>query len=52
MFQVVMDNGIIQLTLAKPEGSVVGIKYKGVENLLSHRYKESSRGYICFLILF
>eukprot|EP00261_Vitis_vinifera_P017259 XP_010646859.1 PREDICTED: uncharacterized protein LOC100855354 [Vitis vinifera] len=43
--KVVMDNGIIQLTLAKPEGSVVGIKYKGVENLLSHRYKESSRGY-------
>ncbi|KAJ9670319.1 hypothetical protein PVL29_026699 [Vitis rotundifolia] len=46
MFQVVMDNGIVELTLAKPEGSVVGIKYKGVENLLSHRHKEHSRGYL------
>lgn len=41
-----MDNGIVQLTLSKPEGSVTGIKYKGVENALSHRFKEHSRGYI------
>ena len=44
-----MDNGIVQLTLAKPEGSVTRIKYKGVDNLLSNRYGENSRGYICNL---
>lgn len=40
-----MDNGILELTLAKPEGSVLGVKYNGVENLLSPRNGKHAKGY-------
>ncbi|KAF3327218.1 putative rhamnogalacturonate lyase B isoform X1 [Carex littledalei] len=31
---VVMDNGILQLTLSKPQGRIIAIKYNGIDNLL------------------
>lgn len=52
--QVVMDNGIAQVTLSKPGGIVTGIRYNRVDNLLEVLNKESNRGYMmsnCFLSL-
>ncbi|KAL8141243.1 hypothetical protein V2J09_007264 [Rumex salicifolius] len=42
---VVMDNGILQVTLTKPDGLVTGVRYNGVENLLEYRNVEDNRGY-------
>ncbi|KAF3447273.1 hypothetical protein FNV43_RR12453 [Rhamnella rubrinervis] len=42
---VVMDNGIIQLNISKPEGAVTGISYNGVDNLLEVLNKDFNRGY-------
>ncbi|KAG2698663.1 hypothetical protein I3843_07G160000 [Carya illinoinensis] len=42
---VVMDNGIVQVTLSNPDGIVTGIRYNGVDNLLEVLNKESNRGY-------
>ncbi|XP_010060112.2 probable rhamnogalacturonate lyase B [Eucalyptus grandis] len=43
--QVVMDNGMVQVTIAKPEGFVTGIKYNGIGNLLEVLNEEWDRGY-------
>ncbi|KAF3324877.1 Rhamnogalacturonate lyase [Carex littledalei] len=42
---VAIDNGIIQLTLSKPDGIVTGIQYNGVDNLMEILNKEDNRGY-------
>ncbi|PHU20511.1 hypothetical protein BC332_11662 [Capsicum chinense] len=42
---VVMDNGILQVTLAVPDGIVTGITYNGIDNLLEVRNNETNRGY-------
>ncbi|XP_016467717.2 uncharacterized protein LOC107790313 isoform X2 [Nicotiana tabacum] len=42
---VVMDNGILQVTLSVPAGIVTRIKYNGVDNLLEILNDETNRGY-------
>ncbi|KAM6570128.1 hypothetical protein CsatB_018113 [Cannabis sativa] len=42
---VMMDNGIVQITLSNPDGIVTGIRYNGIDNLLEVRNEESNRGY-------
>ncbi|KAJ4701499.1 Rhamnogalacturonate lyase family protein [Melia azedarach] len=42
---VVLDNGILQVTLSRPGGIVTRIQYNGIDNLLEFRNKETNRGY-------
>ncbi|OMP01659.1 hypothetical protein COLO4_11702 [Corchorus olitorius] len=42
---VVVDNGLVRVTIGNPSGHLVGIKYKGVDNVLEWRNKPGSRGY-------
>ncbi|GER47816.1 rhamnogalacturonate lyase family protein [Striga asiatica] len=44
-----MDNGILRVTLSKPDGIVTGIKYNGIDNLLEIANEESNRGYWDFV---
>ncbi|KAL3630146.1 hypothetical protein CASFOL_023130 [Castilleja foliolosa] len=43
--QVVLDNGILNLTLSTPGGMITGIEYNQINNLLESKYKENDRGY-------
>ncbi|XP_038690529.1 rhamnogalacturonate lyase-like [Tripterygium wilfordii] len=42
---VILDNGLVRLTILKPQGYLTGIKYGGMDNLLDLKSNESSRGY-------
>ncbi|XP_072976467.1 uncharacterized protein [Typha angustifolia] len=42
--QVVIDNGILQLTISKPEGRVTTIRYNGLRNLLEYDPEGSNSG--------
>ncbi|KAL2521707.1 uncharacterized protein Fot_25630 [Forsythia ovata] len=42
---VMLDNGIVKLTLLSPSGLIAGIQYKGVENVLDYHLREPRRGY-------
>lgn len=44
VLQVVMDNGIIKVTLTNPSGSIAGIQFNGVKNLLNDSKKQEYRG--------
>lgn len=46
IFQVVITNGIISITLSKPGGYVKGISYSNIDNVLETRYEENDRGYL------
>lgn len=41
-----MDNGVVQVTVSKPDGFVTGISYHGIDNLLEIRNEEYDRGYV------
>lgn len=43
--KIILDNGILQVTISKPGGIVTGIQYGGLDNLLETSNKESNRGY-------
>ncbi|PWA86259.1 rhamnogalacturonate lyase [Artemisia annua] len=43
--RVVMSNGLVQITLSNPAGHLVGIRYKGIDNLLEVNNDEHNRGY-------
>lgn len=50
--QVVVDNGICEVTLSKPEGDVTAVSYNGMENLLEILNEDYNRGFvICSLYL-
>ncbi|KAE7995405.1 hypothetical protein FH972_000208 [Carpinus fangiana] len=42
---VILGNGLVKLTILKPQGYITGIKYGGMDNLLDLKSSESSRGY-------
>ncbi|KAJ6839044.1 putative rhamnogalacturonate lyase B isoform X1 [Iris pallida] len=42
---VTIDNGLLQLTLSKPDGIVTGVRYNGVDNLMEVLNREDNRGY-------
>lgn len=46
--KVVLDNGILNVTLTTPEGMITAITYNGIDNLLEHDYHENQRGYTPF----
>ncbi|KAL2893049.1 Rhamnogalacturonate lyase [Bienertia sinuspersici] len=41
---VVIDNGIVEMTISNPDGIVTKIKYNGIENLLEETSEEETRG--------
>ncbi|XP_052188166.1 probable rhamnogalacturonate lyase B [Diospyros lotus] len=43
--QVVMDNGILQLTLTNPGGAIIGIRFNGIDNLLELHNPELNGGF-------
>ena len=45
---MVIENGIIGVTLSIPGGDVIGIKYKGIDNVLEIDNEEDNRGYLLF----
>lgn len=45
MVQVVIDNGIFQLTLSNPGGIVIGIRYGGIDNLIELNNKDLNGGF-------
>lgn len=42
--QVILDNGLLKVTISNPQGYVTGIKYAGMDNLLDVKSSESKRG--------
>ncbi|KAL7208113.1 hypothetical protein ACSBR1_029968 [Camellia fascicularis] len=43
--QVVMDNGILKLTLSVPGGAIIGIQYNGIDNLLELHNPQLNGGF-------
>ncbi|KAK6120587.1 hypothetical protein DH2020_045665 [Rehmannia glutinosa] len=43
--KIVIDNGVLQLTLSNPGGIVMGIRYNGIDNLLELNNKDLNGGF-------
>ncbi|XWS45038.1 hypothetical protein CRYUN_Cryun15aG0102000 [Craigia yunnanensis] len=43
--KVVIDNGLVEVTIENPSGYLTGIKYKGVDNVLESRHDNDNKGY-------
>ncbi|CAH1421680.1 unnamed protein product [Lactuca virosa] len=43
--QVVVDNGIFSITILSPQGTVTGINYNGIDNILNDHNGVNDRGY-------
>ncbi|KAI4314447.1 hypothetical protein L6164_027355 [Bauhinia variegata] len=43
--QVVVDNGIVRVTLSTPDGYVLGISFNGIDNVLEAANEHVDRGY-------
>ncbi|KAL0543205.1 hypothetical protein IC582_018294 [Cucumis melo] len=42
--QVIIDNGIVRVTFSRPDGNVIALKYKGIDNLLEIHNVHYNRG--------
>lgn len=42
--QVILDNGLLKVTISNPQGYVIGITYGGMDNILDVKSSESKRG--------
>ncbi|XP_073314087.1 uncharacterized protein [Primulina huaijiensis] len=42
---IIVDNGLVRLTISKPQGLLTAIKYGGIDNLLDTKSNELNRGY-------
>ncbi|RHN41536.1 putative rhamnogalacturonan endolyase [Medicago truncatula] len=43
--KLVVDNGIVSVSMARPEGYILGISYNGIDNVLDSENQELDRGY-------